>query len=578
MKERDILTGNEGVAETNYKPSGKGYFGNIYTQFKGKVKEGIDFLSRVRSGALQGVWHRNGIGDIDLVWGNDGGGLCHILKKHINDKDFKNKADFVNRLNDIINNGNVDFDNGDKVVLKKNGYIVTIRKNIRENGKKIADENWVLTAYNKDAPATTKAPADGTDGSTAVAPGASYAAKVGNPFENVVKKGENVSDIEDIIRKDDNQNEGNGSDILYRKVTDKKEIERQWILNRIDHQTDKNSDYMGRQFTDEGWPKGMESARAIRESQETIYHPSDTPSENFAREEYERRLKRAGYVWDEAYIDYMQAAQELTESITGRKIKDLDPNENFVMAENHLDSTNAQVHFDLYQSYFKPLTESVSKVLCNFSGKLDERIRQLQLYMVQKHGLERNRVFFVRDFLDEMDSRINASDPDAPTQDDIDTLRGDFNGLRAQLKAKLDKGDINLRDYFVELDSWITTNLTSDYKASERDYSGLSEMTNGRMADGRVKNGYDEDQILANVMDTEDMLGKDIVKDLWDKTKACCITTKSHDLSDELKKLPANNYGQSRCKYLTNILGGFIISYCRQNGLMISMHCSPHAK
>ena len=187
---------SDGVAENAYRPSGKGYFGNIYTQFKGKVMEGINFLSRVRGGVLQGVWHRKGIGDIDLVWGDDGGGLCHILKKHINDKDFKNKADFVNRLNDIVNNGNVEFENGDKVVLKKDGYVVTIRKNIRERGKKIADENWVLTAYNKDAPATTTAPADGTHGSTAVAPGASSAAKLGNNVGNAVNKGENVSELE----------------------------------------------------------------------------------------------------------------------------------------------------------------------------------------------------------------------------------------------------------------------------------------------------------------------------------------------------------------------------------------------
>lgn len=59
---------------------------------------------------------------------------------------------------------------------------------------KIADENWVLTAYNKDAPATTTAPADGTHGSTAVAPGASSGAKLGKSSESGVNKGENVSE------------------------------------------------------------------------------------------------------------------------------------------------------------------------------------------------------------------------------------------------------------------------------------------------------------------------------------------------------------------------------------------------
>lgn len=54
-------------------------------------------------------------------------------------------------IEDIINNVTIDFKDGDKVVIKKGGYVVTIRKNVRRNGKKIADKNWVLTAYDESA-------------------------------------------------------------------------------------------------------------------------------------------------------------------------------------------------------------------------------------------------------------------------------------------------------------------------------------------------------------------------------------------------------------------------------------------
>ena len=54
------------------KPVGSGVFGNIYNQFKGKVKEAFDFLMKHKGGDLLGVFHRKDVGDIDLVWGDHG--------------------------------------------------------------------------------------------------------------------------------------------------------------------------------------------------------------------------------------------------------------------------------------------------------------------------------------------------------------------------------------------------------------------------------------------------------------------------------------------------------------------------
>ena len=73
------------------KPVGSGVFGNIYNQFNGKVKEAFDFLMKHKGGDLLGVFHRKDVGDIDLVWGNHGGGLAHIIRRHIIEQnDFKN--------------------------------------------------------------------------------------------------------------------------------------------------------------------------------------------------------------------------------------------------------------------------------------------------------------------------------------------------------------------------------------------------------------------------------------------------------------------------------------------------------
>lgn len=178
------------------KPIGHSTFGSVYNQFKGKVLQAVKFLVNHESGDLLGVFHRNDVGDIDMIWGDEGGGLCHILNKHINDKDFPTIKDLVSRIEDIINKGEVDerHSNADKLVLVKDGYLVTIRRNVREKGIKIADKNWVLTAYNKDAPATTKAPVDGTYGSTAVAPGTSSDAKLATKSEINEFSDNNVAD------------------------------------------------------------------------------------------------------------------------------------------------------------------------------------------------------------------------------------------------------------------------------------------------------------------------------------------------------------------------------------------------
>lgn len=140
------------------KPIGRGVFGNIYDQFRGKAKEALAFLKRNKQGDLLGVFHRDEIGDVDLVWGDEKAGLSHINSKHVGTgKSFISLDSAVEHIDNIIKTGAITFINGDKVVIKKGDELVTLRKNVRENGKKIADKNWILTAYNEKAVDDTSA-------------------------------------------------------------------------------------------------------------------------------------------------------------------------------------------------------------------------------------------------------------------------------------------------------------------------------------------------------------------------------------------------------------------------------------
>ena len=147
---------------TEPQPIGVGYFGNVYDQFRGKVKEAFDFLITHQSGDLIGVFHDEDIGDIDLVWGNGGenAGLEHIIAKHVGQgKDFANVDEAGQAIELIINTGKKIKNNRDKVIYELDGKRVVIRKNLRNKttGKIINDKKkWVVTSYDNNVPKSDK--------------------------------------------------------------------------------------------------------------------------------------------------------------------------------------------------------------------------------------------------------------------------------------------------------------------------------------------------------------------------------------------------------------------------------------
>ncbi|WP_449304352.1 LPD3 domain-containing protein [Prevotella pallens] len=145
-------------------PIGNSVFGKVYNQFKGKVKEAVNFLMRHKSGKLLGVFHRNDIGEISLVWGDEKGGLAHIISKHIVEQnDFNNIDEVINTMQQVINNGTITRENKDKVVIDYNDYRVAIRKQTRDNNGNVVEQgNWVVTAFDKSRSKKDKTPSEKT--------------------------------------------------------------------------------------------------------------------------------------------------------------------------------------------------------------------------------------------------------------------------------------------------------------------------------------------------------------------------------------------------------------------------------
>jgi len=244
------------------------------------------------------------------------------------------------------------------------------------------------------------------------------------------------------------------------------------------------------------------------------YFPGDktlfrsTPSAKTAKWLYEKALSRWGYSWKESHVDKMQAAVELMRAISGvKKIEDIPSVENFVLAENQMSSKEEQIDYLFNRDYMEPLTKAVAAVLPEFGGNTERALRNLQVYMVKKSGLERNRCLYVRDKI-----REYRKDADMD-QNAVDQLEDDWNQLLDDIRDDIRKGAINLREYLKNMDSFIRQNIDANYKADDHDYSGLTAMTGS-------KKGYDDSMVIDDVMDDESMVGEEKIKTLWEKTKA----------------------------------------------------------
>lgn len=245
-------------------------------------------------------------------------------------------------------------------------------------------------------------------------------------------------------------------------------------------------------------------------------HFRTTPSAGTALDRYHRSLDEHGYMFTESYMDNMLSLKKLMNAIVpDKKIEDIDSSENPYMLQNTMQGAMSDAAQMFERNVMKPLDKAMADVLDAFDGKKDdEKIRNFNLYMITKHGLERNRILYVRDALKYM--RMNEK-----TKKLADTVEFDWNNEKATLDEKLERGDIDLKTYYERMDAFIRTYVDSDNKfdAGEHDYSGIHAIQEV----AKSSDPYDDAEAIQSVMDSEakmESIKKGSVKDYWDKVKA----------------------------------------------------------
>ena len=245
-------------------------------------------------------------------------------------------------------------------------------------------------------------------------------------------------------------------------------------------------------------------------------HFRTTPSAGTALDRYHRSLDEHGYMFTESYMDNMLSLKKLMNAIVpDKKIEDIASSENPYILQNTMQGAMSDAAQMFERNVMKPLDKAMAGVLDAFDGKKDdEKIRNFNLYMITKHGLERNRILYVRDALKYM--RMNEK-----TKKLADTVEFDWNNEKATLDEKLERGDIDLKTYYERMDDFIRTYVDSDNKfnAGEHDYSGIHAIQEV----AKSSDPYDDAEAIASVMDSEakmESIKKGSVKDYWDKVKA----------------------------------------------------------
>ena len=284
---------------------------------------------------------------------------------------------------------------------------------------------------------------------------------------------------------------------------------------RIEHETFEGTKVHGGDFYDnDGAAHDLSDMTRSEwlEATDGEIHYRTAPAAATALGRYHDQLDAHGYMATEAFMDNMLSLKALMQAIDPKtkRIEDVPSSMNPYLMQNIMQGAMSDRMQMFERNVMKPLEKAMTGVLDSFAGrKVRDRIRNFNLYMIRKHGLERNRVLYVRDHTDGSGSSGTGSS----------SKMDDFVKLRGRLGGELAAGNIDLKEYYRQMDEWIRQNVDAKYDASKHDYSGM----HGLQGIMNPKKPYDDAAAIDEVMSQEqsmESMKKGSVQDFWSNVKA----------------------------------------------------------
>ncbi|MGL2421009.1 DUF3519 domain-containing protein [Helicobacter pylori] len=128
-------------------------WGHNYSEFKNDGLGAINKLLETKKGFVAGAFYKEGLGDIDLVWGNKDYGLEHILKRRESDAIDKGMSkeeakkyalEIINNIPNIISDGKLSKDDLGRFKIEFKNQRVGLNDSWK--GKTL-NNRWVITSY-----------------------------------------------------------------------------------------------------------------------------------------------------------------------------------------------------------------------------------------------------------------------------------------------------------------------------------------------------------------------------------------------------------------------------------------------
>lgn len=256
-------------------------------------------------------------------------------------------------------------------------------------------------------------------------------------------------------------------------------------------------------------------------------------------EEYNKVLGTKLYAFKESTLNHLQALEEAMKLESGEKDvwKDIPSAFNPLQAANRMDSVCQKISAKYDSDITEPLAASFKRMVSVMDGKnKDEQKRNAELYMITKHGLERNRVLYVRDTIRDLQK-------DETTKVDADRLQRDWNATFKDLGDKLDDGTVRFDQFIEKMDEWIRHNIDADYDSEAHDYSGLTAIKKER---GKDDPDY---SCIDDVMSTESKMGKELVEEFWKNKAAATDFIIDQEYHNGFKDSAERNHLKSMFKF-----------------------------
>jgi hypothetical protein len=300
----------------------------------------------------------------------------------------------------------------------------------------------------------------------------------------------------------------------------------------------------------------------------------------------EQNLRNNSFYWKEAFIDYMQAYQVFQNEMAKGLKNGLMDNQNALIGENALTSAIEQQQSDYMRMQLKLLQDIIKKLQPEF-GEGEEGIRNIENYLMMKHGLERNRVLFMRDWFAAEASRKIENDgqltPEGQliytsmyqsiwyeyTNGNIDEaerdkqlkialneahlqylndVMSDFNSIKNIELEAYELGIKSLSEAYKNIDDFI--NQHANFEADKQDKSGLTALK--EFFSG---NNYEDAAIIDQVQSYDDMIGSDMADNLMQAVQAVSQFALDEDYKNGLVTKEGYNRAKNMFRYYIPLRG-----------------------